>query len=192
MRRRRERRPRAPAGRRPWRSRRCAARADGRSRRVKRSSRSTPSRDLDGPPSPTSRSRRWRIRAGERGGREEALAGGRPAGRHRGLVGVEHRNVAAALVEEDPLLRREVAGEVAVPVEMVGRDVEQRRRARAEALDRLELEARQLDDEDPSGRPVDDRRQRPPDVAADLDREAGAGEQSARSSPWSSTCRCCR
>ncbi len=60
---------------------------------------------------------------------------------------------------------------------MIGGDVEQCRGPRAKVNDRLELEARQLDDEDSARRAVDDGRQRPSDVAAHFDGEAGSREQ---------------
>ena len=90
----------------------------------------------------------------------------------RRVVEVEHRRVAGMLAQEDALLGAPIGGDVRVAIEVVGREVEQRRGGRAEALDRLELEARQLDDEDAPRGPLDAGRQGPADVAADLDGEA--------------------
>ena len=150
-----------------------------RSRRVKRSSRVAAAAALDGPGPRPAGSRRWRIRRGDAVVEKKRLRAAVGLAATSGSSAFSTAMSLATLVEEDPLLGGQVAGEVAVPVEMVGRDVEQRRRARAKAIDRLELEARQLDDEDPVRRSVDHRRERPPDVAADLDGEAGAGEQRA-------------
>ena len=71
-----------------------------------------------------------------------ARARGQPGGRR--VVRVEHRAVGRRLVEEDPRLGRDVGGEVAVAVEVIGRHVEDRRHPRLERLDRLELERRHL------------------------------------------------
>ncbi len=66
---------------------------------------------------------------------------------HLGVVGEADGDVAGALVGEDPGLRRRVGRQRAVPVEMVGGEVEPRRGGAAEALGPGQAEARALDDE---------------------------------------------
>ena len=99
--------------------------------------------------------------------------------RHQWIVGVEHRRVAVLLAQEDALLGARVCREAPVAVEVIGRDVEQRRGARPEVVDPFELKARQLDDEDTPGRAVDAGDERRADIAADLDLAPGGAEQRA-------------
>ena len=63
-----------------------------------------------------------------------------------GLIGIQHAPVAGALVGEDARLGPGVAVEVGMPIQMVGRQVEQRRNPRMEGVGRLELEAAGFDD----------------------------------------------
>ena len=67
------------------------------------------------------------------------------------------RGVLRRLVLEDPQLRVAVRLERAVPVEVVRLEVEEHRDPRAELVDVLELEARQLADDPGLGRRVDPR-----------------------------------
>ena len=100
--------------------------------------------------------------------------------RRRRVVGVQHGAVGRRLVQEDPCLRVGVAREVAVTVEVVGREVEHRRHPWLERLDRLELERRDLGHHEA----VDGERervggQRRPDVATDQHRPRLLGQQRA-------------
>ena len=81
---------------------------------------------------------------------------------------------------EDAELRVAVGLEGAVPVEVVGLEVEEDGDVAGERVDVLELEARELAD-DPGVRRRDlrRRRQRPADVAGDLDGPAGGAEDRA-------------
>ena len=66
----------------------------------------------------------------------------------RRVVRAGDRDVVALLARDDARLRRDVAREVAVPVEVVGRDVQDHRGARPERVDGLELEGRDLEHRD--------------------------------------------
>ena len=116
----------------------------------------------------------------DRGGpREESAAGFQVQTGNDRIVGIENRLIARLLALEDPTLGREVAGQVAVPVQVIARQIEQGGGPRSEAVHRLELEARHLGHEDPSFGAVHAGRQGPADVAADLDLHAGRLEQRA-------------
>src|SRR5207302_1333683 len=81
--------------------------------------------------------------------------------------------VVVALVGEDPKLRRDVVVIAPVPVEMVRRNVEQRRRLRREQLRVLELEGGRLaDDGGCRVELADQRRRRGADVPGDGDRNS--------------------
>ena len=67
-----------------------------------------------------------------------------------GVVDAQHRSVARALALEHAQLGGGVGLERPVPVEVVGRDVEQHGRVGAELLDALELKARELADDRPA------------------------------------------
>jgi hypothetical protein len=67
------------------------------------------------------------------------------------VVAVHDRVVVRLLRREDPRLRLAVLGERPVAVQVIGRDVQETRDARPEALDPLELEARHLRDRDLRG-----------------------------------------
>ena len=83
----------------------------------------------------------------------------------RRIVRVDDRPVPRALVREHARLRGGVLAEVRVPVQVVGREVQQRRDPRVERLGRLELEAADFDDVDRLvGRRVHLRRKRVADV----------------------------
>ncbi len=99
---------------------------------------------------------------------------------HSLVVGAHERHVLGGLVLEDPQLGGDVAAVAAVPVEVVLRQVEEHAHARTEALDVLELEARELGDDDRLGvHHARHRRQGVPDVAAHGHREAGVAEDGA-------------
>ncbi len=87
----------------------------------------------------------------------------------RGLVvDADHGAVARLLAVEDVLLGRDIARHVAVPVDMVGRDVEPDRDMGAEGLEQLELIGRQLQHIDaarPERREIE---RAAADIAADL------------------------
>ena len=144
------------------------------------------------PPTPAARAaavaaaafaRLWRA-ADPRLGRERVVVGEldavapRPgtaaeAARHDG-------DVVGPLPLEGPELGSRVGLERPVPVEVVGLEVRQHRDARAERLDVLELERGELaHDPRVRRRRPDEGRQRPPDVARDLRRDAGGVENRA-------------
>ena len=86
---------------------------------------------------------------------EHAAADARGEGGGAGIVGVEHRAVGLRLVREDARLGLDVPLEAAVPVQVIGRDVQHRRHARPEQRGALELEARGLGHDDAVGREVE-------------------------------------
>ena len=100
--------------------------------------------------------------------------------RGQAVVGVEDGEVVAALVAEEAGLGGHVVAHGGVAVEVVRREVEQRRHPRPETGDGLELEARDLDHVHRvvAGR-VHQRDERRADVAADLRASAGFTENLA-------------
>ena len=72
----------------------------------------------------------------------------RQVGDHRRVAGEADGHVGGALIGEDLGLRRRVGLHRLVPVEVIGRQVEPRRRLAAEVLGPGQPEARALDDED--------------------------------------------
>ena len=100
--------------------------------------------------------------------------------RNRTEVARHDRDIGFGLVREDPQLRVAVRVERSVAVEVVGLEVEQHRDAWAEAVNVLELKARQLAD-DPvvvSDRAVE-AGERTADVAGDGGRSSGGTEDRA-------------
>ena len=95
----------------------------------------------------------------------------------RAEVARHDRDVGLGLVLEDPQLGVAVRVVGAMPVEVVGLEVEQHRDARANAVNVLELEAGELayDPRTAVDRAVE-ARQRAPDVAGDGDRLSGGAE----------------
>ena len=63
---------------------------------------------------------------------------------NRAGLGVEHKEVFSRLVLRDACLRRRIVGEAAMPVQVVGRDVQHQRNVRPERLDSLQLKTRHL------------------------------------------------
>ena len=97
-----------------------------------------------------------------------------------GIVAVPDRDVVVALVGEDAQLRVEVGGEVAVAVEVVGRQVQEDRALGAEEAGVLELEAGGLGDDGRVGLDLPDQAgERDADVARHRDRLAGPAEDVA-------------
>ncbi len=118
--------------------------------------------------------------ARDRPRRREGNDPSRKAGRDRGAApveGVEEKAVAGAAVLHDPLLVPVVILDVAVPVEMIGRQIENARDLGMEVRDGLELEARDLEHEEIAGAEIaDDRAERQTNVSAD-DRPPSGGSQ---------------
>jgi hypothetical protein len=89
-------------------------------------------------------------------------------------------DVAATLVLEEAQLGGAVVLEALVAVQVVRREVEEHRHARAKGVDVLELEARELaDDPGALGERAVQSRERPPDVSGDRDVLPGRAEDRA-------------
>ena len=90
------------------------------------------------------------------------------------------RRVVGALMLEHPQLGVRVRIERAVAVEVIGLEVEEHADARLQRVHVLELKGRELADDPRVGRDVsDERRERPPDVACDLDGRVGRAKHRA-------------
>ena len=115
----------------------------GAGRRPRSASRRTACRRVrDTPASASRRARpaRWRG---------PALAAGSARVAAGLVVDADDGGVARPWLREDPLLGGDIAVQVAVPVEMVGREVEPDRDAAAQAVAQVELVGGQLEHEDP-------------------------------------------
>ena len=124
------------------------------------------------------------VRAGyPRLGRELVIGGEVDAAAASGNgpeVAWHHRDVFCGLALEQAELGVRVGLERAVPVQVVGLEVEEYADPRVEGLDVLELERRQLaDDPGVRGHGSHERRQRTADVASDLDRPPGGAKDRA-------------
>ena len=112
---------------------------------------------------------------------------------HQRIVGVDDRPVARRLIGEDARLRVAVLLDRRVPIEVIGREVQEHGDPGVERRARLELKAADFDDVDRVGvRLRDLRAERQTDVAADERRPARPRAASGRSASWSSTSPSCR
>ena len=93
---------------------------------------------------------------------------------------------------DEALLDGRVVLDRAVPVEMVGRDVEQHADVGFKRWRQVDLKRRHLDDMDAVARGRLERQDRRADVAADLHVAAGLAQDVGDRAPSSSTCRWCR
>ncbi len=91
------------------------------------------------------------------------------------VVGIQHRELVAALVRKDRGLRIRVGFERRIAIEVVGGEIQDRRRVWTKGLDSLQLKARELHHQRVV-LPVHGVRQRRPEIAADED-TATAGRQ---------------
>ena len=98
----------------------------------------------------------------------------RPA---RRVVDADHRHVRRRLAGEDPALRRNIALEVAVPVEMIGGEVQPDGNPAMQVRAQVELVGGELEHEDAVLRPEFEIEDRPTDIAADHRVGAGGDEE---------------
>ena len=108
-------------------------RAGQRGRRARSQDRPVASRSMVRVAASTSAGRSPEI-ATTRAGRRAAIRHGARAG----IVDADHRQVAGCLAVEDRALRRGIAGHVAMAIDMVGAEVEHRRRIEAERGESLQ------------------------------------------------------
>ena len=117
-------------------------------------------------PSRRRRARRLRRRACDAEKRQCARRAA-SRGSVAALGRVHDRGVARLLVAEDAVLRRGVRVEVRIAIHVIGRDVQQQRDVRAERVDGLELERRELEHVRARPLEIDGGDQRLADVAGD-------------------------